>query len=137
MKPVDGLYYMLATEKLRRQMDDLMNRWNVTRQQYNILRILRGAGEDGLPIMKIADRMIEKTPGLTRMIDRMEKQTRVKREHSQVDRRKVFVSITSTGLQLLNDMQADVDQYDATCLDCLNAVEREQLIGVLSKILSQ
>ena len=45
----------------------------VTLQQYNVLRILRGAGEGGLPTLTVAERMVERTPGVTRLIDRMEK----------------------------------------------------------------
>ena len=125
----------LAAEKLRQQMNSALRNWDITHQQYNILRILRGAGDDGLPIMKIADRMVEKAPGLTRLVDRMEKQKRVKRRHSQEDRRRVLVTITPIGLQLLDDMQETIDDYDRKCFDCLTDDERKNLILSLNKFL--
>ena len=53
---------------------------DVTLQQYNVLRILRGAGDGGLPTLSVAERMVERTPGVTRLIDRMERKGWVTRE---------------------------------------------------------
>jgi DNA-binding MarR family transcriptional regulator len=126
---------LLAAEKLRQQMDAAMSNWDITLQQYNVLRILRGTNEAGLPIMKIADRMIEKTPGITRMIDRMVKQKKVKRERSIEDRRKILVTITPIGLQLLQDMQGAIDQYDEDCFSQFTEAECKQLIRGLNRFL--
>src|ERR1051325_6433181 len=75
--------------------------FNITGQQYNVLRILRGAEPDGLPTLTIAERMIERTPGITRMIDRLEAKRLVVREIRPQDRRYVHCRITEKGLNLL------------------------------------
>src|SRR3982751_3077611 len=64
--------------------------FDLTGQQYNVLRILRGAEPDGLPTLAIAERVIEKTPGITRMIDRLEAKALVSREIRSHDRRCVY-----------------------------------------------
>src|SRR5882672_9689213 len=55
----------------RRLVDDIIETAGITGQQYNVLRILRGAGERGLPTLDIAERMIEQTPGVSRLADRL------------------------------------------------------------------
>src|SRR5213594_1988959 len=72
--------------------------FDITGQQYNVLRILRGAEPHGLPTLTIADRVIEKTPGMTRMIDRLESKGLVTREIRPHDRRCVYCRITKKGL---------------------------------------
>src|SRR5438445_6730714 len=84
-----------------RFVDAVIEHQGVTGQQYNVLRILRGAGERGLPTLEIAERMIEQTPGITRLIDRLEAKKLVLRERCAADRRQVFCRITPAGLDLL------------------------------------
>ena len=86
---------------VRRVIASVVEPHGITQQQYNVLRILRGAGEKGLPTLEIADRMIEETPGITRLIDRLELKRLVTRERSATDRRQVFCRITPDGLTLL------------------------------------
>ena len=103
---------LLAAEQVRNALDQLMQSWGITRQQYNVLRILRGAGKAGLPCMQIADRMVENTPGLTRLIDRLEKKNLVSRKHGTEDRRQVLIFISKKGAALLK-MQVGHDQRGA------------------------
>jgi DNA-binding MarR family transcriptional regulator len=74
-------------------------------QQYNVLRILRGAGEGGLPTLAIADRMIERAPGITRLLDRMEVHGWACRLRCRKDRRVVYASITPQGRLLLDRIE--------------------------------
>ena len=73
----------------------------ITVQQYNVLRILRGAGEHGLPTLEIAERAIEQAPGITRLVDTLERKKLVARRRSSSDRRCVYCRITPAGLALL------------------------------------
>src|SRR5437868_11006787 len=75
--------------------------FEITGQQYNVLRILRGAEPGGLPTLTIAERMIERAPGITRMIDRLEAKGLVVREIPANDRRFVYCRITRKGMDLL------------------------------------
>jgi len=73
----------------------LASRGELTVQQYNVLRILRGAGAVGLPTLSIVERMIEHTPGITRLIDRLESKGLVTRSRAAEDRRQVLCRISA------------------------------------------
>src|SRR5229473_5817955 len=99
----EAIVALLRTADLvRRQVATLVEPHGITPQQYNVLRILRGAGEKGLPTLEIAERMIEQTPGITRLIDRLQTKNLVARERCLTDRRQVFCRITPAGLSLLS-----------------------------------
>ncbi len=75
-----------TTDMLRRRASTLLDPEGITPQQYNVLRILRGAGTEGLPTLEIASRMIEQAPGITRLLDRLETKRLVSRERCPEDR---------------------------------------------------
>jgi DNA-binding MarR family transcriptional regulator len=106
------------------QFDELFKRHGTTAPQYNVLRILRGAkagGEDALPSLEIADRMITRVPDITRLVDRLEQAGLVTRRRTREDRRVVLVAITRAGLDLL----AKLDQPGDDLID--------ELLGHLTK----
>lgn len=76
--------------------------------QYNVLRILRGAGGEGLPTLVVRDRLIEEAPGITRLIDKLEGAGLVKRDRSASDRRCVRCCITPAGRALLDRLDPEV-----------------------------
>jgi DNA-binding MarR family transcriptional regulator len=76
--------------------------------QYNVLRILRGAGEEGLPTLVVRDRLIEEAPGITRLIDKLEAAGYVRRDRTGSDRRCVRCHITRDGLALLDRLDPEV-----------------------------
>ncbi|GMU64883.1 MAG: transcriptional regulator [Acidobacteriota bacterium] len=92
---------MLTAERLRRQVAETVEPSGITHQQYNVLRILRGSHPGNLPTLEIATRMIESTPGITRLLDRLEIKGLVRRDRCRNDRRQVLCSITPAGLTLL------------------------------------
>ena len=97
---------------LRTDIERALEPFGVTDQQYNVLRILRGAGKDGLPTLAIAERMIERAPGITRLIDRLEKKGLVSRKRCTSDRRQVFCILAPAGARLLSRMDAPVSRCD-------------------------
>jgi DNA-binding MarR family transcriptional regulator len=107
--------------------------FDITGPQYNILRILRGAEPHGLPTLTIADRVIEKTPGITRMIDRLESKDLVTREIRPHDRRCVYCRITKKGLKLLKLLDEPVEEFNKQAFRALSAKELEQLVELLLK----
>ena len=126
---------MMTTERLRWPLQDMLNsRGELTPQQYNVLRILRGAGKDGLPTLEIAERMIERTPGITRMIDRLERKEFVVRERAANDRRQVRCRITATGRTLLRSLDKPVLDLDEELLSALSRSEAKELIRLLDKV---
>lgn len=106
----------------------------LTLQQYNVLRILRGAGAPGLPTLEIGPRMIERTPGVTRLIDRLIEKKLVERERSGEDRRQVWCRITARGRQLLARFDAEVDAIEDHAFGCLKAEELRTLIQLLDRV---
>jgi DNA-binding MarR family transcriptional regulator len=125
-----------TADVLRRRVTRLLEPYGVTEQQYNVLRILRGAGSSGLPTLEIADRMIEQTPGITRMIDRLEAKGLVYRERGCQDRRLVLCRISETGLALLAQIDEPSRQWTLTALGNLQQEEMEALIETLARIRS-
>ena len=82
--------------------------YDITPTQYNVLRILRGAGPDGLCRNDVRDRMVSQVPDVTRLMDRLEDQLLIERERSATDRRQVASRITTKGLDLLETLDGPV-----------------------------
>lgn len=123
-----------TADRLKAYFEAIISPFDITSQQYNVLRILRGAGPDGLPILTIAERMIERAPGITRMIDRLEAKGLVWREDCPKDRRRIYCRITEKGLNLLEQLDGPVDKKNAA-FHGLNEGELAQLTGLLEKVL--
>jgi DNA-binding MarR family transcriptional regulator len=90
-----------AADMVRRRMSDALEPHGITGQQYNVLRILRGAHPEPLPTLEIGERMMERNPGVTRLLDRLEQKGLVDRERGERDRRQMRRTITPRGLALL------------------------------------
>jgi DNA-binding MarR family transcriptional regulator len=127
---------MRTADAVRRVHAAAIEPAGVTVQQYNVLRILRGAGKDGLPTLEIAARMIEQTPGITRLLDKLEAAGFVRRERRARDRRQVLCYITPAGLDVLRGLDGPVDRADQAALDALDRKEIQQLLDLLNRIRS-
>ena len=114
---------VLTADVVRRYGEQLLAPFGVTQQQYRVLRILRGSLADGLPTLEIAGRMIEKAPGITRLLDRLEGKQLVRRERRSGDRRQVICRITKKGLELLTSL----DPAIARALEPINQLSRNDL----------
>ena len=111
----EGVVALLRTaDLLRRHGSALLEGQGITLQQYNVLRILRGAGDAGLPTLEVAGRMIEQTPGVTRLLDRLEAKGLVRRQRCPKDRRQHLCWITAEGLALLAGLDEPVIGPTAT-----------------------
>jgi DNA-binding MarR family transcriptional regulator len=124
---------MRTADVFRRIVGAIVEPNGITSQQYNVLRILRGAGEQGLPTLEIAERMIESTPGITRLIDRLETKKLVARERCLTDRRQVFCRITAPGLALLTSLDRPILDATNTALGNLKKTELASLIDLLDR----
>ena len=125
---------MRTADLLRRLLEQALEPLGVTAQQYNVLRILRGARPEPLPTLDIAERMIERTPGITRLLDRLEAKKLVQRDRCKSDRRQVLCTITAAGLELLRDADGIVTEIESTSLGRLSDVKTRQLIQLLDAI---
>ena len=127
---------MRTAHLLRRKVDALVGTEGLTYQQYNVLRILRGA-RGPLPTMEISERMIEPSPGITRLICTLESAGYVKREQWPGDRRQVLCQITPAGLRLLDKLEGPMDQLDDATAGTLTPEQVESLLDILSLIRTQ
>ncbi|MCG8653339.1 MAG: MarR family transcriptional regulator [Pirellulales bacterium] len=107
--------------------------YGLTQPQYNILRILRGEGKP-LPVLEVADRMITAVPGITRLIDKLEKRSLIFRKRDGKDRRVWNVTITKTGLKLLSELDEPAHQLERDLCRGLSKLECLQLSVLLEKI---
>ena len=98
------LALLRTADALGQQAEQLTRTAELTGTQYNVLRILRGAGPQGLACRAIGDRMITHDPDITRLLDRLEKPGWITRERQKDDRRVVKARITPRGLELLKPL---------------------------------
>jgi DNA-binding MarR family transcriptional regulator len=125
---------MRTADDSRRFVSKILEAEGITLQQYNVLRILRGAGPDGLPTLSVAERMIERTPGVTRLIDRMERKGWVRRQRCTEDRRRVWCRITDDGLELLARLDEPIDEIDNMLVGALTPDELDELIEYMNRV---
>ena len=129
-----ALSILYTADGLRRRYDGVMAPFGVTFQQYNVLRIVRGAGEEGIPSLGIAERMIERSPGMTRLLDRLEEKGLVTRTRSREDRRVVFCVLTTQGTDLLERMEPSVREAEQRAMASLDVARLRELIGLLGDV---
>lgn len=131
----EGTVGLLRTADLvRRSVGRIVEPHGITLQQYNVLRILRGAGDQGLPTLGIAERMIEQAPGITRLLDRLEAKKLVRRKRCPEDRRQVVAWITPEGLGLLGKLDEPLLATDTSVLASLPRRDLLALIRILDKL---
>ena len=106
--------------------------YGLTQPQYNILRILRGAGEP-LPCLEIASRMIAVVPAITRLMDQLAKRGYVRRTRSEEDRRVVHAETTKKGLKVLSELDSVIDELDRSLLSHMTKKELRELSRLLEK----
>jgi DNA-binding MarR family transcriptional regulator len=131
----EGVVSVVRTaDLLRRRMAALVEPRGITVQQFNVLRILRGGGPDGLPTLEVGARMIEETPGITRLLDRLEAKGLVRRQRCPKDRRQHLCWITQEGLDLLASLDEPVVTHSREMLSGLTREEQSELIRLLERV---
>ncbi len=128
------LSILRTADLVRTSIGDLLAPYGITMQQYNVLRILRGAGEAGLPTLSIGDRMIESAPGITRLLDRMESKHWVIRERCRIDRRVVHARIAPEGLQLLARLDGPLRSSTVLSFKGMEESALGQLVHLLAAV---
>jgi DNA-binding MarR family transcriptional regulator len=99
-----------TADRLAQPVEQFLKASGLTGTQYNVLRILRGAGPEGLACSSIGEKMISHDPDMTRLLDRMEKSNLITRHRESDDRRVVKTRITPRGLELLKRLDRPVHE---------------------------
>jgi DNA-binding MarR family transcriptional regulator len=115
---------------LKTKTEKKFSLFGISTQQYNVLRILRGA-KVAIKVSTVKERMIEKTPNTTRLMDKMCAKNLIERTRCDSDRRAVYVKITKSGLDLLDEIPVDEDMK---LLENLSEKEAVELNKLLDKI---
>jgi DNA-binding MarR family transcriptional regulator len=105
------LSILRTASELSYAVDQFFRPFDITPSQYNVLRILRGVGTDGLCRNEISERMVTATPDMSRLLDRMEKAGWVTRERAEDDRRQVSTYITKSGMELLERLETPTHDF--------------------------
>ena len=132
----EELYLSLirTADVLARRVNDLLKKVGISHAQYNVLRILRGAGNDGLPCGEIGARMVTRDPDVTRLLDRLVQRGHVERGRGTGDRRVVSARITAGGMALLDELDGPIQDLHAAHLGFLKPEETVRLIADLERV---
>ena len=114
----------------------LLRRHGLTDAQYNVLRILRGAGKSGLRCGQITERMLTRLPDITRLVDRLERDGYVTRARRDEDRRVIVIRLTPRGRQVLAKLDEPVRSLHVRQFSSLTSAQKRTLEQLLSKALN-
>lgn len=120
-------------DRLRALEDELFARFELTAQQYNLLRLLRAAHPQAVPTLRVADRLVSRAPDITRMVDRLEARGLLVRSRAAEDRRSVLVCITGAGLEMLDEIAGPLRECHRRQLGHLSSAELRALTALLRK----
>lgn len=128
------LSLLRTADALEASVEARLKSFGLTGTQYNALRILRGAGPEGLPCSELGERMITRDPDITRLLNRLEKRGLVARARGKGDRRVIHGKITTAGLKLLREMDAPVEQHGRAMLKHVGQEKLQKLIELLELV---
>ena len=123
-----------TTEFLQQRLAEFFKQFQLTPTQYNILRILRGAGNDGLTCSQAAERMISGDPDVTRLLDRLDSRGLIQRERSREDRRVVISRITAEGLELIKTIDKPLAEFLKRHISPAGKDKLQELVRILESI---
>lgn len=127
------LSLLRTNDQLQIHFVRLMREFGLTPSQYNVLRILRGEGKP-LPILEIASRTVAVVPGITGLIDRLEKAGYVNRVRCDKDRRVIHVALADKGTRTLAELEEPLAELHHRLLGHLAGAELKELIRLLEKV---
>ena len=133
----EAVLAIVRTADVLKRRFNVVEEYGVTHQQYNVLRILRGARPEALPTMEIARRMIENTPGITGLLDRLEEKGLVARARDADDRRCSRCTITAKGLDLLKELDGPVNHAEEQAVAVLSRADLGKLVEILESVRQQ
>src|SRR6266478_3270389 len=118
-------------DRLRALEDELFGRYDLTPQQYNVLRLLKAEHPETLPTLTLADRLVSRAPDITRMLDKLDQRALIVRERPAENRRMVRVGVTASGLALLDEIAGPLRECHVRQLGHLSAEDLQRLGALL------
>ncbi|MFD1551664.1 MarR family transcriptional regulator [Putridiphycobacter roseus] len=126
-----GLNIKFTANWLNQHSDKIFKPYGISNQQYNVLRILRGAKKP-ITVSDIKSRMIEKSPNTTRLMDKLCDKKLIARTRSENDRRIVYSEITGTGLNMLSEIDIIIKDFES--IEKITEAEAKELNRILDKL---
>lgn len=120
-------------DRLRSLEDDLFAKFDLTPQQYNLLRLLRASHPNPVPTLSLMSRLVSRAPDVTRMLDRLEEREWIIRTRSEEDRRAVLVGLTRSALALLGQIVEPLRECHERQLGHLSSSDLIALVQLLQK----
>jgi len=131
------LSLLRAADALARGAEEVIKPYGLSGTQYNILRILRGAGAGGLCCHAAAERMLTRDPDVTRLLDRLERRGLIVRARATSDRRVITAQITPAGLRILAKLDKPIEECHQRQFGHLGRRRLGQLIDLLNSARNQ
>lgn len=128
------LSVMRTAALLEHRVNEVLRPYGITELQYNVLRILRGAGPDGLCGREISERLVSMVPDVSRLLDRMESMKLLRRERDAADRRHVTARITSSGLRVLEEATPKLEAFERERFAHLDTERLQHIIDGLADV---
>lgn len=128
------LSILRTASELSYAVEQFFRPFDITPSQYNVLRILRGAGPGGLCRNEISERMVTATPDMSRLLDRMEKAGWVTRERAEDDRRQVSTYIKKSGMELLETLEEPIRDFLTRLFDGAKASDLKTVLKLNDQI---
>jgi DNA-binding MarR family transcriptional regulator len=123
-----------TAEVLQRTIADFLKEFDLSPTQYNVLRILRGAGAAGATCSQIGERLLTHDPDITRLLDRMEARELIARERSSTDRRAIVTRISEDGLALVDSIDSPIRTMTRLRMGKFGRDALARLIGELERV---
>ena len=123
-----------TSDVLTQLLTDVLKSSGLSPTQYNVLRILRGAGGKGVCCREIGERLVTRDPDVTRLIDRPEKRDLLMRTRDKEDRRYITIQLTATGMDLVDRLDEPVEMWSRKLVRHISNEDTKILIGLLERL---
>lgn len=121
-------------DRLRTVEDELFLQWELTPQQYNVLRLLKADHPEAMATLTLMSRLVSRAPDITRMLDKLELRKLICRSKRKTDRRSVMINITPAGLALLKDISEPLQAAHEKQLGHLSGADLKTLLQLLHAV---
>lgn len=123
-----------TADAMLQEMVDVLRPFGLSPTQYNVLRILRSAGDSGVTCKDIGARMIARDPDITRLLDRLERRNLLTRNRAKEDRRFVAIRITPGGLELLRELDAPIERKQLALMQHMGKEQLHSTVELLEQL---
>src|SRR5262245_38512593 len=127
---------MKASDSARYEMVRVLEPHGVTLQQFNVLVVLERANGQGVPTLDVAAQLVERTPGITRLVNSLSRKRYVRRTRPKTDRRQQLCYLTESGARLFNEVLPLFLASQARIFKSLDDDERDDLVALLRRVTS-